>query len=258
MASYTMELRNYIEMWTQDTDEMKRSDRIEMGRPKLFDFDYPIFDQNYKKVFETKFIQNFYMSEIGFETEGLFKFKLENWLNINMPYYNKLFESELIDFDPLVNVKFDKTKGKTNDKTQTQSSETDGSSTGTSHQTNSGTATENDFGRNLESDNPDTRLTITTNDGSGVVEYASKIDETTQNNSKTSSSTSDGNSTENTNVTSTANATVNEIEDVNENVTGKNSSQSFSKMLTEYRETFLRIEKDIFTEMRKELFMLVY
>jgi hypothetical protein len=42
------------------------------------------------------------------------------------------------------------------------------------------------------------------------------------------------------------------------NTTGKIGSQSYSQMVQEYRETFLRIEKDLFSEMRKELFMVVY
>jgi hypothetical protein len=71
MSSYTMQLREYIEQATQDIEEMSIKDRIEAGRPKLFDFSYPIFDTNYKAIFETHFIRNFYTREIGFETEGL-------------------------------------------------------------------------------------------------------------------------------------------------------------------------------------------
>lgn len=257
MASYTMELRNYIEAFSQDTDNLKHSERIEIGRTKLFDFDYPIFDPNYKKVFETHFIRNFYTREIGFETEGLFKFKLENWLNINMGYYNNLFKSELLDFDPLINSMTEITKKKTNDKTQNQTSETNGTSTGTAHQSNTGSATEDDFSRHLESDTPDSRLTITSNDGEGVIEYASKIEENNDNNTKTSSSTSDGNSSETTDVNATANTTINETEDYLQSISGKIGNLTFSQMLKEYRETFIRIEKRIFEEMN-ELFMLVY
>jgi hypothetical protein len=197
------------------------------------------------------------MREIGFETEGLFKFKLENWLSVNMPYFNKLFESELIDFDPLTNTKLDRTKDIKNDKTQSQTSSTDGTSSGTSNQTNSGTATEDDFTRRLQSDNPDTRLNITTNDGQGVIEYASEIEEHNANNSKSSDSTSDTTSSDTTSVNSSADATINTTEDYLESVIGKTGSQSYSKMVMEYRETFLRIEKRIFEEMQ-ELFMLVY
>jgi hypothetical protein len=257
MASYTMQLREYIEQATQDIEDMSWKDRIEAGRPKLFDFSYPIFDTNYKAIFETHFIRNFYTREIGFETEGLFKFKLENWLSINMGYFNKMFESELLTFDPLINTKLNTKKDVTNDKTQNNTSEMDGTSSGTSHQANDGTATENDFGRNLDADMPESRLTITANNGVGLIEYATKIDESTQNNSKTSNSTSDGTSSDTTNVNTTANATVNETEDYIEDLVGKSGSQTYSKMVMEYRESFIRIEKKIFEEMQ-ELFMLVY
>jgi hypothetical protein len=49
MASYTMQLREYIEMWSQN-ETLSTRDQIEKGRTNLFDFDYPIFDvSNYKK-----------------------------------------------------------------------------------------------------------------------------------------------------------------------------------------------------------------
>ena len=258
MASYTMQLREYIEQATQDTEEMSWDARIEAGRTKLFDFTYPIFDSNYKKVFETHFINNFYTREIGFETEGLFKFKLKNWLNINMPYFNKLFQSELIDFDPLVNSITEITKKNTKDRKQNLVANTNGTSNGSSTQSASGTASEDDFSRNLESDNPDSRLTITTNDGEGVIEYASKIDEHNANNSKSSSTSGNASSSDSSNVDSTSDTTINETEDYLQFIMGKTGNDTFSKMLNEYRSTFLRIERDIFKEMNKELFMLIY
>jgi hypothetical protein len=288
MSNYTMPLREYIEMWSQN-ESLSTRDKIEKGRTKLFDFDYPIFDVSYKKVFETHFIRNFFTREIGFETEGLFKFHLETWLMVNMPYFNKLFESELIAFDPLTNTKQDTTIKKTNDKTQSNTSKTDGTSNTTNDATNSttgntttsntenqtanGSQTGSDFNRQLESNTPDSRLTITTNDGAGVIEYASKIQEnsdkktnTTEETNevthdgtvdKTSTATTHATGEDVTSVTSTGNGTINEIEDYLQSKTGKIGSQTYSSMVNEYRESFLRIEKQMFREMQ-ELFMLVY
>jgi hypothetical protein len=248
MASYTMQLREYIEQASQD-ETLPIKEQIEKGRPKLFDFDYPIFDESYKNVFETHFIRNFYMREIGFETEGLFKFNLENWLIINMPYFNKLFESELKPFDIFNNYKMDVTNKKTVDRDQTQDSTTNGNNTSTA----TGNTTSDSFGRNLESNNPDSRLAITTEDGSGVIQYASGIDEAT----KKTTNDSTGETIDVTSVTGNATSTINEIEDFIESKTGKIGNESYSKMLKDYRETLLRIEKKIFNEMQ-ELFMLVY
>jgi hypothetical protein len=249
MASYTMSLGDCLDLWVAG-DGYSVKDRIEKGRPRLFDFDYPIFDAAYKNVFETHFIRNFYMREIGFETEGLFKFQLENWLIINMPYFNKLFESELKSFDIFTNYKMDVTQKKTIERDQTQESTTDGNNKSTS----TGNTTSDSFGRNLESNNPDSRLSITPNeDGSGVIQYASGIDEAI----KKTTNDSTGEVVDTTNVTGSATAIANELEDYIENKTGKIGNQSYSNMLKEYRETLLRIEKKIFNEMQ-ELFMLVY
>lgn len=244
MAKYSVELRTYIDYHSQD-EMLSTRDRIEKGRTKLFDFDYPLFDPNYKKVFETHFIRKFYMREVGSETIGLFKFQLETWLLVNMPYFNKLFESELIDFNPLENSKVSATHTKTTDKTQTSTTD------GTVNSTSNGTVTEDNFDRQLDSNNPDSRLTITTNDGQGVIEYASNISENNENNSQETESESD----ETSHVTN--DSEVNETEDYIQSRAGKIGVQTYSKMLDEYRQSFIRIENKIFDEMQ-ELFMLVY
>ena len=146
------------------------------------------------------------------ETEGLFKFNLETWLDINMPYFNQLFESELLEFDPLTNSEMTPLKKQSPDTDQTdnrdilkqstengkvdQSSSQQSTSAGTqSTDTNSqfettesgskdttGQRLNDNFERDLESNNPDSRLAITTNDGQGVIEYASQINEKNANN----------------------------------------------------------------------------
>jgi hypothetical protein len=252
-----MELREYIESWTQDTDNLKVSDRIEAGRSKLFDFDYPIFDVNYKQTFETHFIRHFYMREIGFETEGLFKFYLETWLSIHMPYWNKVFQSELIEFDPLSNTKLNVTQHKTGNKTNQQDSSIHGSDNGNTTGTNSGTLSENDFNRELESNTPDSRLTITSNDGEGVIEYASGIKENSNTNSKTSSSNQNQTTSNTSDVTSSASGINSDTMDFTDTREGKTGDITFSEMLNKYRDSFIRIEKQLFNEMQ-ELFMLVY
>jgi hypothetical protein len=256
MATYTITLKEIVDLYALDGATNLR-DKIELARTKIFDFDYPFFDETKRKDFETDFIRNFFMREIGFETEEYWKFQLENYLRINMGYWNKMFKSELIPFDPLNNTKTDSTHNATNDQTMNGSSETKGNSTGTSSQSSNGNVSEKDFQRRIHSDTPDTRLQLTANDGQGVIQYANDIEEDTNNNSKTSSGTASGTSNESSDATSTANQTTNEKESAVTHKEGKIGVQSFSKMLQEYRETFLRIEKEIFKEMN-QLFMLVY
>ena len=48
-------------MFSQYEEDLTTAQKIEKGRTKLFDFNYPIFDENYRSVFETHFIRNFYI-----------------------------------------------------------------------------------------------------------------------------------------------------------------------------------------------------
>lgn len=64
----------------------------------LFDFNYPFYcdDEKIKKEFEDKFVNHYYFREIGQETVSRFKHELKNLLCIRMPYYKKLYETELV------------------------------------------------------------------------------------------------------------------------------------------------------------------
>lgn len=79
---------------------------INNGIPFLFNFSFPIFDENYRVPLERKIIWHYYFREIGFETFGLFQFMLQRKLNEIMPYYNQLYETELLQFNPLYNRNF--------------------------------------------------------------------------------------------------------------------------------------------------------
>lgn len=261
MASYSMTLRECLQtllmMNGTDYSSMTTKEFIEEGRKVLFDYDYGIYDPLYRGVFETKFIRNFYMREIGFETESLFKFQLETWLLINMAYFNKMFESELIDFDPLVNSEMKSDASKTKDTDGTINTTTNGNTTSTNKQNVTGTQSDSTFNRGLESDTPDSRLAITTQDGSGVIEYASKIAEDKLNRDATSTNNVDGTNTDTTNGSGNTLTDITETETYLQNRTGKIGSITYSKMLMEYRDSLIRIERKMFDEMQ-QLFMLVY
>ena len=77
---------------------------IEKALPSVFDFNFPIFDEAYRSVLETKILKHYYTREIGLETVGLWKLKLETKLNEIMPFYNQLYKSELLEFNPFYNV----------------------------------------------------------------------------------------------------------------------------------------------------------
>ena len=75
-------------MYTVTIQEMIEND------VNIFDFDYPIFREEYRKTFEENFINYFLDDEIAHETVALFKHRLKVKLRLIMPYYNKIFETQ--------------------------------------------------------------------------------------------------------------------------------------------------------------------
>lgn len=84
MAEYTIELRKLIEQ----------------GYPLDLE-SYPIFDESYRPYLNRKIVDHFYFREIGQETPDRFNFFLRRTMNEIMPYYNQMYESELMKYDPL-------------------------------------------------------------------------------------------------------------------------------------------------------------
>lgn len=96
MATFTTKIKDYIESFTDFRDLDATTDqKIERGRPFLFNFEYEFYSKNsdVKMEFERQFIRHFYFSEIGFETVGLFKMRLRDKLDMIMPRYIELFNS---------------------------------------------------------------------------------------------------------------------------------------------------------------------
>ena len=107
MSKYTTEVRYICEYYAgldKSVGGAKVDDVIEKSIGGIFDFDFPIFDENYRNVLEKKILKHYYTREIGLETVGLWKLKLNTKLNEIMPYYNKLYNSELLEFNPFYNI----------------------------------------------------------------------------------------------------------------------------------------------------------
>lgn len=111
MSKYTTEVRFICER-AAGLNESVGYDGIENvlndSWRKIFDFDFPIFDEAYRPVLCKKILKHYYTREIGFETVGLWKLKLNMLLNEIMPYYNKLYDSELLKFNPFYDADYTK------------------------------------------------------------------------------------------------------------------------------------------------------
>ena len=104
MSKYTTEVRYICEKYAGldvSADYLSIGEIIERARGTVFNFDYPIFDESYRSVLETKILKHFYTREIGEESVGLWKLRLDSRMNEIMPYYNQRYASELIKFNPL-------------------------------------------------------------------------------------------------------------------------------------------------------------
>lgn len=107
MSNYTTQVRFICET-AAELEESVGYDSVNTviaaALPKVFNFQFPLFDETYRTVLETKILKHYYTREIGLETVGLWKLKLDTKLNEIMPFYNQLYKSELIEFNPMYDV----------------------------------------------------------------------------------------------------------------------------------------------------------
>lgn len=124
MSMYTTELRYICEGYaglTESAGYNNIENVIKKALPKIFDFDFPIFDEDYRTVIETKIIKHYYTREISEETVGLWKLRLNTKMNEIMPYYNQLYKAWSVDFNPLYDTDITTEHTLDNESTQTTS-----------------------------------------------------------------------------------------------------------------------------------------
>lgn len=93
MSKYTTELRFYLANLA-DVEETNDINKILSDTwAKVFDFDFPIFNENHKEELCKKILLHYYFREIGFETIGNWKIRLQMKMNEIMPYYNQLYKA---------------------------------------------------------------------------------------------------------------------------------------------------------------------
>lgn len=103
MSKYTTQVRWICEHHAGESSfkgARKIDETIEKAVPYIFDFDFPIFNEEYRKHLCKKILRHYYTREIGAETIGLWQLWLCDRLNMIMPYYNQMYESALLTFNP--------------------------------------------------------------------------------------------------------------------------------------------------------------
>ena len=154
MSKYTTELRYICEV-EAGLSESKGYNQLDTiltaAAPNIFNFSFPIFDESYRLILEKKILRHFYTREISEETYGLWKLRLEDKMNLIMPYYNKMYQSELLEFNPLYDTDYtvnhtglaEDTIVETNNNTRTFNKDTDTTETDNNTRTLNTTETTN-------------------------------------------------------------------------------------------------------------------
>lgn len=185
---------------------------------------YPIFDTNYRAGLNGKIIDRYLNREIGMESIPLFTHAVRRKMNEIMPYFNKLYASEQIAYDPLSTIDISTITNAVSLQTGTSSAESDAvtNATGAS--------------RSVNSETPQSVL-----NGSG--DYATSMGDVNSTSDNTSTGTQTG--------TETANAE-------NDSTSQTQGYQGVaSDLIMRYRESLLNIDLMVLNEL-EELFMLVW
>lgn len=110
MAQDTIQLRTFVTQWVKDAGHYNQAmpewkQDFSPAYARLGLDEYPIYDESKRKQLNDKFIRHYWMREIGCETVGHFCLWCSNTFNEIMPYYNKMYETELLSVERLLGIK---------------------------------------------------------------------------------------------------------------------------------------------------------
>lgn len=254
MSKYTTEVRFICEN-SAGLSKSEGADNVDSILDKcwnkVFNFDFPIFDEKYREVLCRKILKHYYTREIAHETVGRWKLALNAKLNEIMPYYNQLYKSELLEFNPFYDVDLTRsregsgTRDTTGNNTSNRTSSNTETSKNESKDVSSASGTNNTDTLNRFSDTPQNSMDTQGIADSVPLTTVTKVNEdNTTTNESTDTVTSNGSKSENGTESVTGNNTenVNSTDKYIETVRGKQGTQNYSELLKKFRETFLNID----------------
>lgn len=280
MSKYTTEVRFICEYYAGLKESVDLNDVnqvITNSREQIFNFYYPIFNDEYRVELEQKILRHYYTREIGFETVGLWRLKLQTAMCEIMPYYNELYKSALFEYNPLydtdINIihdlinenKTELNKNETNKELKNRyengSSDENYSRNKLDNKTENASTDSNSW--DLYSDTP--QGTIQNIENNSYLTNARNINnnETGNSSAKNESNIKDNrniksnvNSNESNNIIKNGveNTIENKNETYKEKITGKRGSQSYAELILKFRETIINIDLMIINEL-EDLFM---
>lgn len=275
MSKYTTEVRFICEqkaglegsVGASDVDEV-----LSKSWNKVVTSNFAIFDESYREKLVTKVLKHYYLREIGAETAGVWMLWMDTKFEEVMPYYNQLYESAKLKFEPFYDMDYTRSSqrdvtenehGSYENKSQSESS-VSSTDTGKTSNTRTGKTTEAGSSsgntKDLYSDTPQGGLTGV--ESEKYLTNARKITENVDSNTNVDETVTDTGTSEVKGVTSrTVNSKLNNSnaksgtrgDAFSESVQGKMGGGSYSKMLIEYRDTFINIDMLVIDEF-KDLF----
>lgn len=238
MSKYTTEVRFICEN-SAGLSKSESADNVDSVLDKcwnkVFNFDFPIFDENYRQVLCRKILKHYYTREIAHETVGRWKLALNAKLNEIMPYYNQLYKSELLEFNPFYDV--DLTRSREGSGTSNRTSNNTETNSGTSKNVSSGSGTSNTNTLNRFSDTPQNSM-----DTQGIADSVPLTTVTKVNEDNTTTNTSTDTLTRDDSKTGNGTENINSTDKYIETVKGKQGTENYSSLLKKFRETFLNID----------------
>lgn len=234
---------------------------------KIFTSKAPFFDEEYRSVLCQKILKHYYLREICCETVGIWSLWMNTRLEEIMPYYNQLYESAKIEFNPMHDVNLTRkhernvegtskedgtrTDNTTSKRTLTGNRDTDSTGSGTRNTSSDSDETK----RDLYSDTPQGAITGLENENylTNARKITDSVNGTGNEKTNTTEKTdTDYSETEDTTgkvdgITSNTGSS-NTTEDYLETIVGKQGTESFSSLLNKFRETFLNIDMQVIEE----------
>ena len=211
MSNYTTELRKIKESLIDDALSQ-----------------YAIFSEDYRKPLNTKIKHHFWYNEIAHETVDQFLFQLRVKMNEIMPYYNQIYEAELIKRDPFVTMRVKSTNKSLGTAKSTSSSVEHGTSSSSTDAKS----------RAVQSDTPQVML-------SGNGDYA----------------TNAADSTSLTGVRSESDGTGSQTSTTSSDGSGESSQEGFSgsmaSLIQAHRDAIVNVDMMVITQL-EPLFMYVW
>jgi hypothetical protein len=231
------------------------------GISRLIDGDiglnhFPIFSEEHRNILVGKIIDHYWNQEIGFETIDMFRMRMRIKMNEIMPYYNKLYETELIKFDPLstvdlktVSAQAIKTLGKAI--TESEQNTTDDQEASTLGKSDTTTTTAANS-RQVNSDFPQQML-------SGNGDYATSAADGNSASTSTGGGQETGESTAKSTQKATGDITQDSTTDTDQTSNSATTGYqgSASALLTAYRSTILNIDPMVIADL-DPLFMQIW